>query len=57
MSSRNMKKKVSAYVLYWESGIPVAVVEAKGNKYIVSRGLQQALELTWIEAHASNLQL
>jgi type I restriction enzyme R subunit len=44
MSSRNKKKKKFAdYVLYWEPGVPVAVVEAKDNKHTVSHGLQQAL--------------
>ena len=44
MSSRNKKKKKFAdYVLYWEPGIPVAVVEAKDNNYGVSAGIQQAL--------------
>jgi len=44
MSSRNKKKKKFAdYVLSWEPGIPVAVVEAKDNSYTVSHGMQQAL--------------
>lgn len=44
MSSRNKKKKKFAdYVLSWEPGVPIAVVEAKENNYIVSHGLQQAL--------------
>jgi type I restriction enzyme R subunit len=44
ISSRNKKKKKFAdYVLSWESGIPIAVVEAKDNKHTVSQGLQQAL--------------
>ncbi|VAW50513.1 Type I restriction-modification system, restriction subunit R [hydrothermal vent metagenome] len=44
MSSRNKKKKKFAdYVLSWEPGIPVAVVEAKDNKHTVSHGMQQAL--------------
>jgi type I restriction enzyme R subunit len=44
LSSRNKKKKKFAdYVLYWEPNVPVAVVEAKDNKYTVSQGLQQAL--------------
>lgn len=44
MSSRNRKKrKFADYVLSWEPGIPVAVVEAKDNKHTVSHGLQQAL--------------
>ena len=44
ISSRNKKKKKFAdYVLFWEPGIPVAVVEAKDNKHTVSQGLQQAL--------------
>lgn len=44
MSSRNKKKKKFAdYVLYWVPNVPVAVVEAKVNGYMVSHGLQQAL--------------
>lgn len=44
MSSRNRKKKKFAdYVLSWEPGIPIAVVEAKDNNHTVSQGLQQAL--------------
>jgi type I restriction enzyme R subunit len=44
LSSRNKKKKKFAdYVLYWEPGVPVAVVEAKDNNHTVSHGLQQAL--------------
>lgn len=43
-ASRNKKKKKFAdYVLYWEPGVPVAVVEAKDNNYAVSKGLQQAI--------------
>jgi len=44
LSSRNKKKKKFAdYVLQWEKGVPVAVVEAKENNYSVSHGMQQAL--------------
>ncbi|MCA9473900.1 MAG: DEAD/DEAH box helicase family protein [Nitrospira sp.] len=44
VSSRNQKKKKFAdYVLSWEPGVPVAVIEAKDNKHIVSQGIQQAL--------------
>lgn len=44
MSSRNKKKKKFAdYVLYWEPGVPVGVVEAKDNNHSVSHGMQQAL--------------
>lgn len=44
MSSRNTKKKKFAdYVLSWEPGVPVAIVEAKDNSYTVSHGMQQAL--------------
>ena len=44
LSARNKKKKKFAdYVLSWEPGIPVAVVEAKDNKHTVSQGLQQGL--------------
>lgn len=44
MSSRNKKKKKFAdYILSWEPGVPVAVVEAKDNKHSVGAGMQQAL--------------
>lgn len=44
MSVRNKKKKKYAdYVLSWEPGIPVVVVEAKDNNHTVSQGMQQAL--------------
>jgi type I restriction enzyme R subunit len=44
MSSRNKKKKKFAdYVLSWEPGVPIAVVEAKDNNHTVSHGMQQGL--------------
>src|SRR5258708_7575659 len=44
MSARNKKKKKFAdYVLSWEPGVPIAVVEAKDNNHTVSHGIQQAL--------------
>tara|TARA_R100001143_G_scaffold58599_1_gene56579 strand:+ start:1937 stop:4285 length:2349 start_codon:yes stop_codon:yes gene_type:complete len=44
MSSRNKKKKKFAdYVLQWETGVPIAIVEAKDNNHTVSHGMQQAL--------------
>ncbi|GAB1264887.1 EcoAI/FtnUII family type I restriction enzme subunit R [Aurantivibrio infirmus] len=44
LSSRNKKKKKFAdYVLQWEKGVPIAVVEAKENNYTISHGMQQAL--------------
>lgn len=44
MSSRNKKKrKFADYVLSWEPGVPVAVIEAKDNNHIASHGIQQAL--------------
>lgn len=44
MSSRNKKKrKFADYVLFWEPGVPVAIIEAKDNKHTVSHGMQQAL--------------
>jgi len=44
ISSRNKKKKKFAdYILSWEPGIPIAVVEAKDNNHTVSHGIQQAL--------------
>jgi len=44
LSSRNQKKRKRAdYVLQWEKGVPIAVVEAKDNKHTISHGMQQAL--------------
>ncbi len=44
LSSRNKKlRKFADYVLYWKPSIPIAVVEAKDNKFGVSDGMQQAL--------------
>jgi len=44
ISSRNKKKKKFAdYVLSWEPGVPLAIVEAKDNNHTVSHGMQQAL--------------
>lgn len=44
LSSRNKKKKKFAdYVLQWEKGVPIAVIEAKCNNHTVSHGMQQAL--------------
>jgi type I restriction enzyme R subunit len=44
LSSRNKKKKKFAdYVLSWEPGVPVAIIEAKDNQHTVSQGMQQAL--------------
>ncbi|MDM3871380.1 DEAD/DEAH box helicase family protein [Porticoccus sp. W117] len=44
LSSRNKKKRKRAdYVLQWEKGVPIAVIEAKDNKCTVSYGMQQAL--------------
>lgn len=44
VSVRNVnRKKFADYVLYWEPGTPVAVVEAKENNKTVSSGMQQAL--------------
>ena len=44
LSSRNKKKKKFAdYVLQWEKGVPLAVIEAKDNNHTVSHGMQQAL--------------
>lgn len=44
LSSRNKKKrKFADYVLSWQPGLPVAIIEAKDNNHSVSDGLQQAL--------------
>jgi type I restriction enzyme R subunit len=52
MSSRNKKKmKFADYVLQWEQGVPMAIVEAKDNNHTVSHGMQQAL------AYAAILQV
>lgn len=38
--------KYADYVLYWNSGFPIAIVEAKDNNHSVSFGLQQAITYT-----------
>ncbi len=38
------KQKRADYILYHQSNIPIAVVEAKDNKHTVGDGMQQALE-------------
>ncbi len=44
LSSRNKKKKKFAdYVLSWQPGLPLAIVEAKDNAHTIGAGLQQAL--------------
>lgn len=44
LSARNKKKKKFAdYILSWEPGTMIAVVEAKDNHHTVSHGMQQAL--------------
>ncbi|RYG27111.1 MAG: restriction endonuclease, partial [Chitinophagaceae bacterium] len=44
LSARNKKKKKFAdYILSWEPGTMIAVVEAKDNNHTVSHGMQQAL--------------
>jgi len=44
ISSRNKKKSKRAdYILQWENGVPIAVIEAKANQFSVSHGMQQAL--------------
>jgi type I restriction enzyme R subunit len=44
LSSRNLKKRRFAdYILYWQPGLPLAVVEAKANSHAIGAGLQQAL--------------
>lgn len=44
LSARNKKKKKFAdYILSWEPGTMVAVIEAKDNNHTVSHGMQQAL--------------
>jgi type I restriction enzyme, R subunit len=44
LSSRNKKKrKFADYVLSWQPGVPLAVLEAKDNRHTVGDGLQQAL--------------
>lgn len=35
--------KYADYVLYWNSSLPIAIVEAKDNKHTVPYGLQQAI--------------
>ncbi|MCJ8305406.1 DEAD/DEAH box helicase family protein, partial [Shewanella sp.] len=40
---RTNKRKVADYALFWVPGVPIGIVEAKNNKFIVSHGMQQAL--------------
>ena len=44
MSARNKKKRKRAdYMLQIKKGLPVAIIEAKANKFSPSHGMQQAL--------------
>lgn len=44
LASRNRKKnKFADYVLSWQPGMPIAIIEAKENGHSISSGLQQAL--------------
>ena len=59
LSSRNKKKrKFADYVLAWQPGLPLAIVEAKDNAHSASAGLQQALGYAQIldlpSAYSSN---
>ncbi|MDM8560969.1 DEAD/DEAH box helicase family protein [Candidatus Parabeggiatoa sp. HSG14] len=36
--------KRADYILFYKPGIPIAVIEAKSNKYTIGNGMQQALE-------------
>ena len=38
------KGKRADYILYYKNNIPIAVIEAKDNKYSVGAGIQQAIE-------------
>lgn len=38
------KQKRADYVLYYKPNIPIAIIEAKDNKYSVRAGIQQALD-------------
>lgn len=38
------KNKRADYVLFYKPGIPIAIIEAKGNKHSVGDGMQQALK-------------
>lgn len=42
------KPKKADYILYYKDNIPLAVIEAKKNKYPVGEGMQQALEYAQI---------
>ncbi|WP_218185186.1 hypothetical protein [Methanogenium cariaci] len=37
-------RKFADYVLYYQSNMPLAIVEAKDNKHSVGHGMQQAIE-------------
>lgn len=38
------KKKFADYILYYKPNVPIAIVEAKDNKYTLKSGIQQALD-------------
>lgn len=42
------KRKRADYILYYKPNIPVAVIEAKGNKHSVMAGIQQGLDYATI---------
>jgi len=37
------KRKRADYIIYYQPNLPLAAVEAKGNKHSLSAGMQQAL--------------
>ena len=43
MSMRSKKRKFADYVLYFKSGLPLSIVEAKDNNHEISAGMDQAL--------------
>ncbi len=42
------KRKRADYILYYKPNIPVAIIEAKGNKHSVMAGIQQGLDYATI---------
>jgi type I restriction enzyme R subunit len=43
LTARGARKRAD-YILYYKSNIPIAIIEAKDNKYSVRAGIQQALD-------------
>lgn len=47
LTSRGKRKRAD-YILYYKPNIPIAIIEAKGNKHSVMAGIQQGLDYATI---------